>query len=224
MDRFVAVVKSAEVERRFNLTDTGVLKGKDFKHYNIAPGVGTAVLTNTGALQVQFMQFGYTRPPGGKVDRKIDYKHIIFNQHFRLSMLHCRCLVMASAFYYQALSANPYLVFMPRSTLFNFAGIYNPVGNFGIITCPPNSLLSALGAANMPVIIKHGSESRWLAPNATLAELTHMLKPFNPEWMNAYPIEPVNPELNMRALLNRTGHNVRRPPEPTVREPKRKKG
>ena len=62
----------------------------------------------------------------------------------------------------------------------------------------------------MPVILEKGQEQRWLNLKTPLSEITKMLRPFNAELMNAYPISPEvkSPKVDKRELIRPMGERL----------------
>ena len=109
-----------------------------------------------------------------------------------------RCLVPASSFFEWQQSAQgkvPYLIHLKGEGLFAFAGIYDewfsPDGSelrtYCIITTEPNSLMEGIHN-RMPVILRPGDEDLWLSSGVNPHQLAALLKPYNAEEMEAYPV------------------------------------
>lgn len=109
-----------------------------------------------------------------------------------------RCLVPASSFFEWQQTAHgkvPYLIHLKEGELFAFAGIWDqwfgPDGSeirtYCIITTEPNSLMEGIHN-RMPVILRPEDEDLWLSSGVNPHQLAALLKPYNPEQMEAYTV------------------------------------
>ena len=149
-------------------------------------------------------------------------KGIIEKPSFRKQIRSQRCLVVASAFLEGPKDiglSKPYLVYLQTGRPFALAGIWDTwqtpegekVDSFAIITTTANELLQKIGHHRMPVILSPSSEITWLNQNSSLSEITQLLRPFDAEKMNAYPISPEvkSPKNNSKELLQPIGERLR---------------
>jgi len=109
-----------------------------------------------------------------------------------------RCLVPASSFFEWKQTRQgkvPYLIHLKGEPLFALAGIYDewfsPDGSeirtYCIITTEPNTLMEGIHN-RMPVILRPEDEDLWLSSGVNPHQLQALLKPYNPEEMEAYTV------------------------------------
>jgi putative SOS response-associated peptidase YedK len=110
-----------------------------------------------------------------------------------------RCLVPADGFYeWKALDAKtkqPYMFSLRSGEMFAFAGVWEhwkaPTGegidSYSIITTEPNELTATVHT-RMPVILKTADYDRWLAPGDPQQPPIDLLRPYDAELMQAWPV------------------------------------
>lgn len=100
-------------------------------------------------------------------------------------------------------STTPYYIFLRSQEIFSMAGIYDTWENkengdiystFSIITTDANSFTAKIhnGGKNphrMPVILSKEDEKNWIDPHLPKEDIIELMKPYNPEDMNAYTID-----------------------------------
>ncbi|MFZ4707672.1 MAG: SOS response-associated peptidase, partial [Bacteroidales bacterium] len=148
---------------------------------------------------------------------------IIQKKAFRKPIRSQRCLVIATAFIAGPKDvglSKPYLFYLQKhKNPFAFAGIWdtwiNPAtlekeDSFAIITTTANTLLQKIGEHRMPVILTDGQAKRWINSNTELSRITAMLKKYDSDQMNAYPITPrlKDPTQNDKALIQPSGERL----------------
>mgnify|MGYP000154694730 CR=1 FL=1 len=243
--RYVIVSPIEQIEKRFNVRS----QQSEYSNPNIAPGEFAPVITADRRKELQFFQFGLTpswakkqmyvinaRAEGDRnQDNNPNYHGsmgIIMKPMFKGLIRRQRCLVLADAFMEGSQSeklSNPYLIF-PRDKKrpFAMAGVWDTwadsssgelVQSFAILTTVANDLLQKIGHHRAPLILPPYLEGSWLS-NRYLADVTSLMKPFNPHYFNAYPIskeikDPSNKEMK---LLNPLGERIYRE---TDRQPKK---
>jgi len=118
---------------------------------------------------------------------------------FRQAMGRRRCLVPADGFYeWQGTKPpkQPYFIHMKDDGLFAFAGLWerwkpdeaaDPIDTFTIITTSPNDLMKPLHN-RMPVILAQADYARWLDRNKSSDDVADLLKPFDADKMEAWPV------------------------------------
>lgn len=215
------------IESRFGVA-ARVLTPDDINNYHITPGQFAPVITNEKPREIQLFKFGLT-PFWAKSEMNLfnaraegDYNQddnptfrgaagIILKKAFRKPIRSQRCIIIASAFIEGP--SKPYLFYLRNyQNPFAIAGIWDtwlnpktgfPENSFSIITTTANSLLRQIGNLRMPVILSDGDARRWLKPSTGLAQITSMLKHYDSNLMNAYPIDPKikNPEENDKQLI-----------------------
>lgn len=132
---------------------------------------------------------------------------------YKQAMERRRCLVPADGFYEWKGSKppkQPYFIRMKDDVLFAFAGLWErwkpdeksePIDTFTIITTEPNELMKPLHN-RMPVILDHADYNRWLDRDKAAKDVTDLLKPFDAERMEAWPVSTkVNTPKNQGAEL-----------------------
>jgi len=236
--RYVLVQKIETIEKRFNVKSPQALLWEP--KYNIALGQMAPVITTAYPQHLDLMLFGMTphwakkpmylfnaRAEGDRnKENNPDFsgaKDIITKPAFRKSIRSQRCLVIADAFVegttVEGLS-NPYLVYLQnKERPFAMAGLFDEWKNektgetlrsFSIITTTANDLMQKLPHQRMPVILKRGQEQRWLNLKTPLADITKMLKPYDSNLMNAFPITPKikSPKQEGKDLINPLGERI----------------
>jgi putative SOS response-associated peptidase YedK len=117
---------------------------------------------------------------------------------FRSAYRRRHCLIAADAFYEWKTVAGrkqPYCIRMADHAPFAMAGLWEhwvnpsgqPLDSCTIITTDANPLVGALHN-RMPAILPPGDYPAWL--DASHAQAQHLLKPFPPERMEVYPVNP----------------------------------
>lgn len=234
----IIVIDSVEViEKRFKL---GPQNFTFEPLYNAGIGSYTPVITQEQPEQLQLFQFGLTpswaKKPSYLFNARSEgdlnsddnpwyagEKGIINKPAFKKPIRSQRCLVVASAFLEGPKGvglSKPYVVYMKdHQRPFALAGIYdtwqNPstgevLKSYSIVTTTANDLLKEIGHHRMPVILDPNAESTWLNPQSSLSEITSLLKPFDFNKMNAYPVSPEikSPKVNNKDLLQPIGQRV----------------
>lgn len=113
-----------------------------------------------------------------------------------------RCLIPSTGFFewrHEKGKKIPYYIYLKEEPLFSLAGIYdvwrNPetgeeVYTFSMVTTDANPMMEYIhnSTKRMPAILSPADEARWLAPDATQADLETLLQPFDEKLMAAYPV------------------------------------
>ena len=192
--------------------------------YNIAPTQNAPMVLNEGTRALNLFRWGLI--PSWAKDPSIGYKLINARAEtlaekasFKRPLQRSRCLVPADGFYECQVKDDakiPMRIRLKSQRPFAFVGLWDSwkdaVGKelktFTIITTEPNEILAPIHN-RMPVILRPQDEEMWLDPSAEVKHLTHALKPYPAEEMEAYEvsrlvnsaknnipqcIEPVSPE------------------------------
>jgi putative SOS response-associated peptidase YedK len=135
------------------------------------------------------------------------------NGMFRAAMAQRRCLVPADGFYEwkEPKPKQPYFVHLKDSKPFVFAGLWErwkpdeasePIDTYTILTTEPNDLMKSIHN-RMPVILEESAYERWLDNNNKAGDVADLLKPFDAEKMEAWPVSTrVNtPKNNDKSLV-----------------------
>src|SRR6056297_1428209 len=233
--RFILAQKIERIAERYNVSLPESFEYKP--SFNISPGDFTPVIASNDNSILQKFRFGMTpfwakkpmylfnaRAEGDRnKENTPDYrgnKDIINKPAFRKAIRSQRCLVPADAFI-EGTTENglkkPFLVYLKNKIRpFSFAGIWDQwqdtdsqttIFSFSIITTTANALLQKLPHHRSPVILSQSDELRWLNPETPLSYITQMLRPYNAELMNAYPIDNKisHPRASGRELIDPAG-------------------
>ncbi len=188
-------------------------------HYNIAPGQAMPVVTRNSPNRLEIMRWGLV--PVWATDIRIGYRMINARAEtvrekpaFRSSFKSRRCLVPISGYYEwkkEGANKQPYYYRLKKEALITLAGLtaqwYDDHGNelqtFTIITTAANSLASEVHD-RMPVILTKKDEDIWLDPLTPLPVAEQLLKPFDPDRMESFPVssDVGNPRNNTSSLIN----------------------
>ncbi len=233
--RFILAQKIEKLGERFNVNFSKDIDFEP--GYNIAPGDWSPVIASNAPDQIQLFRFGLTpfwakkpmylfnaRSEGDRnKTNDPDYngsKDIINKPAFRKPIRSQRCLVPADAFIEGTTDEGlkkPYVIYLRNKIRpFAFAGIWDQwedkqenktILSFSIITTTANTLLKKLPHHRSPVILNRSDELRWLNKDTPLSYITQMLKPYNADLMNAYPINSKisHPRANGRELIDPAG-------------------
>lgn len=170
--------------------------------YNCAPSQLLAVITNLNPDNFSFLKWGFI--PYWAKDPSIGYKMInarvetlTTKPAFRKSLQTKRCLVPADSFYEwsQGSDKTPYRILLKAHPVFSMAGIWNEwkspenkiISSFAIITTGANELVKPLHD-RMPVILDTDEAERSWLNNDNFSDIATLLKPIDPEKMQAYPV------------------------------------
>jgi putative SOS response-associated peptidase YedK len=196
--RFSLTANEAELNLRFELEGGSA---PYVPRYNGAPTQILAIITNEKPHKLSYHRWGLI-PPWAK-DVSIGNKMInarsetiMEKASFKIPLLHKRCLVPSNGFYEWQKDAGkqPYRIGVKNNAIFSMAGLWerwkSPEGtvieSFNIITTDANSYMKFIHN-RMPVILKPTDEATWLA-STDKTEILSLLKPYNPDEMDAYPI------------------------------------
>ncbi len=133
---------------------------------------------------------------------------------FRAALERRRCLVPADGFYEWKGAKppkQPFFIHMRDDALFAFAGLWErwrkteesaPLDTFTILTTSPNDLMSGIHN-RMPVILEQAHHERWLDREKKAADVADLLKPFDADRMEAWPVSTAvnKPENNDPSLI-----------------------
>ena len=199
--RFALVATGEEVAAHYQLPETPFIAPR----YNIAPTqpVAAVRLDNAGARQLTHFQWGLI--PSWSKDPALGSKMINARAEtaadkpaFRAAFKRRRCLIPATGFYeWQATDGRkqPMHIRAAGGGLLSLAGLWEvwhaPDGGeletCTILTTTPNVLMEPIHN-RMPVILDPADYDMWLDPATALDQLNHLLRPFAPEMLAAYPV------------------------------------
>jgi len=209
------------LRRAFGFVETPNLAPR----YNIAPTQAAPAVRQrrepAGERTIQLLRWGLV--PSWAKDLTIGARLINARAEslaekpsFRSAFRKRRCLVPADGFYEwraEGKRKQPYLIARRDEAPFAFAGLWERwtpkekgtgpefIDSFTIVTTDANALLKPLHE-RMPVILAPSDYSRWLDPDATIENLTSLLRPAPENWLEFYPIDPrVNAVRNDDAKL-----------------------
>ncbi len=234
--RYIISTTQAAIESIFSLPPQSLVIENN---YNISSGQLAPVITNEKPYEIQLFKFGLT-PFWAKSEMNLinartegEYnqddnpkfsgaKGILLTKAFRKPIRSQRCIVIASAFIegLQGKTSQPFVVYLRKQqNPFAMAGIWDtwlnpatgfPENSFSIITTTANSLLRQTGSKRMPVILSGSQARRWIKPGVELTTITAMLRHYDAQLMNAYPIDPKikNSTENDKLLIKPSGEKV----------------
>lgn len=233
--RYVLAQKIEILEQRFNVKAPEGFEYNP--NFNISPGQYAPVVASDNPRQLQSMRFGMApfwakkdtmlinaRSEGDRnAENDPNYhgaKDIITKPSFRKPIRSQRCLVLADAFIEGTAKeklSKPFLVYLRNQVRpFAFAGIWdewqNPatgeiIRSFAIVTTVANALLQKIPHHRSPVILSPRFEQRWVDPDTPLTDITALLRPYDANLMNAYPIHPAikSPVASGKQLIDPIG-------------------
>jgi putative SOS response-associated peptidase YedK len=141
--------------------------------------------------------------PTADPEASIDMDHMEDSNIYRMPWLGSqRCILPASGFYaWQLTSANyrqPYFVRLTNRSVFGVAAVWDRsvseeddvIESCSIIRVPANALLADIANSDgrMPAILRRRDYDTWL--RGTPVQAKAALQPYNPAWMQAYPVSP----------------------------------
>ncbi|NJR49908.1 MAG: SOS response-associated peptidase [Leptolyngbyaceae cyanobacterium CSU_1_3] len=171
--------------------------------YNIAPTQMVPAILLHDTRQFQALRWGLI--PSWAKDPTIGAKLINARSEtvaekpsFRSAFKKRRCLIVADGFYEwqkQAGKKQPFYFRLDQGQLFGFAGLWEqwqtPEGEVWqtctILTTVGNDLLKMVHD-RMPVILHEADYDRWLDPAQDPSVLQSLLRPYEADAMNAYPV------------------------------------
>jgi len=212
--RYTIVAKAEEIEKRFQVE----VPEYYLPRYNAAPTQILPVVTNESPSGLSFFRWGLI--PFWAKDISIGSRMINARSEtlhekpsFKQALKKRRCLVPADGFYewkkIDAKTRIPHRILMQDGSLFSFAGLWehyidpdeNQIYSFTIVTTNANERVAPLHD-RMPVILTMETEQRWLDDSLDVREHLDLLKPYNAEAIQAYPVSPgVNKPENDRPDL-----------------------
>lgn len=173
--------------------------------YNIAPTqpVPTVLLRNESQRQLQLLHWGLI--PSWAKDPRMGAKMINARAEtiaekpsFRSAFRRRRCLIVADGFYEwqrRDKRKQPYYFRVGAGELFAFAGLWehwqnaagDEIESCTIVTTDPNDLMQSIHD-RMPVILHPQDYDRWLDPATESSRLLELLRPFEANEMQHYPV------------------------------------
>ena len=200
--RFALEATGDEVAETFHLQESPYLAPR----YNIAPTQPVAAIRlHPHKREREWTHFRWGLVPSWAKDIKIGSRMINARSEtvaekpsFRAAFKRRRCLIPVSGFYeWQKLEGRkqPVYIHPADNGLFAFAGLWETwhspdggeIDSCTILTTTPNSLMRPIHN-RMPVIIEPEDFEMWLDPGPQPNEALHLLRPFSPENMAAYPV------------------------------------
>lgn len=203
--RFTLRTPTKDIVKAFGLTDAPDLKSR----YNIAPTQQIAAIKldpETGTCELSMFRWGLI--PSWADDPSIGNRMInaraetvAIKPAFRNAFKKGRCLILADGFYeWKKTGKNkqPFFVRLKDDEPFAFAGLSEhwhrgdqSIDSCAIITTEPNELMEGIHD-RMPVILSPDDYELWLEPDFHgQGKLLEMLKPYDAQDMEAYPISTV---------------------------------
>jgi putative SOS response-associated peptidase YedK len=189
--------------------------------YNVAPSQPVAVIPNTGENKLTMFKWGlipsWSKDPSIG-DRMINARSetLAEKPSFRNAYRRRRCLILSDGFYEwqqnpTLRTKQPVFIRFEDKRPFAFAGLWeiwnspdgSEIRSCTIITTQPNALLQPIHN-RMPVILPPETYQEWLSREERLPEkLNHLLTPFPPEEMVAYPVSKMvnSPQVDSPDLI-----------------------
>lgn len=174
--------------------------------YNIAPSQQVLAVINDGqANRLGELKWGLI-PPWAD-DPKIGFQMLNARSEtaatkpaFSAPLRRKRCLIPADGFYEWKTTAHgkqPMRIALKSRALFSMAGLYetwispdgSKINSCTIMTTTPNALVAPIHN-RMPVILRSEDEELWLDRSTDLERLTPLLRPYNHNDLEAYPVSP----------------------------------
>jgi putative SOS response-associated peptidase YedK len=197
--RFTIAKSPEQIEERFNVT----IDRDNYKiNFNAGPSQNLPVITNSQPEKVNFYKWGLIpfwtkeiKPYSILINSRSET--IKEKQSFRNIFAQRRCLILSDGFYEWKKDGSvkqPYRIILKNNELFAFAGIWdkwinneNTLNTFSIITTEANQLVKQVHD-RMPVILQKNDEALWLDNKTGVPELLNLLKPYNPDKMEIFPV------------------------------------
>jgi putative SOS response-associated peptidase YedK len=197
--RYVLSAEPQQVQQEFNLSKVPELAPR----YNIAPSQPVAIITNDAPHELTLVKWGLV--PSWSKDPKAGYKMINARSDsaaekpsFRAAFKRRRCLIPVSGFYEWTTvdgKKQPHYIFVKDKAVFSFAGLWEiwhgPDGEelwtCSILTTDANETIERLHH-RMPVILDGEERDIWLNNDTGVAELKLLMKPFDANQIDYYPV------------------------------------
>jgi putative SOS response-associated peptidase YedK len=199
--RFALAATGEEVAAHYQLSEVPFVVPR----YNVAPTqpVAAVRLNNAGDREFTFFQWGLI--PSWAKDPSMGSKMINARAEtaaekpaFRAAFKRRRCLLPATGFYeWRQMNGHkqPMYIHEGDRGLMSLAGLWEvwqaPDGGLletcTILTTTPNALMEPIHN-RMPVILDPLDYDMWLDPDTAVDQLPHLLRPYDPERMAAYPV------------------------------------
>lgn len=226
--RYTLTVDEAVVLERFDLQSS---LAQHRPRFNIAPTQIAPVVLNETPRQLSVARWGLI--PGWAKDAGIGARLINARAEtlpekpaFRAAFKRRRCLVVADGFYEwrkDGATRTPLFIRLKSGEPFALAGLWDvwqppegePARSFTVITTEPNELVATIHN-RMPAILTREAERAWLDESAGPLELMAMLRPFDPQQMEAWDVSRrVNTPANDDAgLIAPSRYNMPHPARP----------
>lgn len=219
--RFALAATGEEVAAHYELSEVPFVAPR----YNIAPTqpVAAVRLDAKGKREFTFFQWGLIPswakdPSGGSRMINARAETAAGKPAFRVAFKRRRCLLPATGFYEWRQTngrKQPMYIHAAGGGLFSLAGLWevwqSPDGGLletcTILTTTPNALMEPIHD-RMPVILDPLDYDMWLHPDTPADQLQHLLRPFDAERLDAYPVgtavnKPQNDSAELIAPMDR---------------------
>jgi putative SOS response-associated peptidase YedK len=197
------LIRLNDILERFPWMERGLADLKP--RYNVAPRQFMPVIrvNSAGETVAESMRWGLIphwvkgKPKSEPINARSE--SAATSAMFRQAMEKRRCLVPSDGFYeWQGAKPPkvPFRIHMKDDKPFAFAGMWErwresedakPLDTFTILTTEPNELMRPIHN-RMPVILKPSDYAKWLEPGRPAKEVTDLLKPYDADAMDAYPV------------------------------------
>lgn len=198
--RFTLTADADDLAKHFNLDNIP----KHIPRYNIAPSQSVLTLCHLPDNGLAALPMRWGLIPHWAKDPTIGNKMINARAEtvhekpsFRAAFKNQRCIIPADGFFewQQTNSKTPHYIYLKEHGLFAFAGLWDKwvdmtgkiVSSCTIITTQANQTISALHP-RMPVMLNKETFTRWLDPQAGVAELRALLSSYQAEDLQSHPV------------------------------------
>ncbi len=202
---------AASIEREFQ----GVFQFGYKPCCNVRVGKWMPVIKAGKADEIVSLRWGLLPHWSGTPDFR--YRHILASARevvkhpvYRVPLRSRRCLVPANCYFEWIAGEDgrkrPYLIYFGGERLFSMAGLWDvwtdrerkvSIETYSIITTHACSRLRPF-VSQMPVIIPPGHRRKYLKQSTPLMDITRMLRPYESDRVNLYPVRPAINDIHAR--------------------------
>lgn len=193
--------------------------------FNGHPGGAWPVVLSSSSTTVSFAKWGlvpyWSRWYSGSYHYNAFYTDLVRHPVYKIPIRQRRCLIPANCYYIWAKDGGkkkPYVVYIERHKVFTMAGVYDIWKDrqtnefhctYAVISTFSCKRLSRFSPA-MPVIISPSRRSRFLKEEISLREVMQMMRPFESNLLNLYPVSDSvdDPTINDKQIVQPIGDRV----------------
>ncbi len=199
--RFALAATGEEVAEHYQLTEIPFIVPR----YNIAPTQPVAAVRLSAAGQRELTHFQWGLIPSWAKDPSMGSRMINARAEtaadkpaFRAAFKRRRCLLPATGFFeWRKINGHkqPMYIHEAGGGLVSLAGLWEIwqssdgglLETCTILTTTPNELMESIHD-RMPMILAPQDYDMWLSPETAVDQLNHLLRPFDPAQLLAYPV------------------------------------